>query len=114
MTINGRLLLLVVVTAMFVRVWSANECPHAPCPARSRSQISCIEPHHDQVDPSPCRPLLSQPVSVTSRASATSPSDSSINADPRPLTSGPYPVWTMATCPIPLPVGIGSGAYRMV
>jgi len=37
-----------------------------------------------------------------------------VDADRLPLTPESSPIWTAATCPIPLPAGIASGAYRVV
>lgn len=96
MTINGRLLLLVVATGLFVRIWSANDQSKSRFVPRTRSQTAVASP------PDPAAifsgyAVVHQPVSAG--ATTTGPAED---------------VWTGANCPIPLPVGISAGNYRVV
>ena len=96
MTINGRLLLLVVATGAFVRVWSANDQSRSRPVMRTQSQAAVACP------PNP-KPVASgtaamhQPVSATVSVAVTDEE-----------------AWTVADCPIPLPAGITAGSYRVV
>ncbi len=95
MMINGRLLLLVAVTLVYVRVWTANDRPRPSAPSRPRSQFtySAWPP-----SPGPAYPLC-EVSSVSVAGPATSPIEE---------------FWTAENCPILLPAGITSGAYRVV
>jgi hypothetical protein len=97
MTINGRLLLLVVVLGLFIRVWKTNEHPCTRPAVRSRS-------HSTQMLP----------------AQAAAPPDGATRItrliDQRQIGDAPVEEerWTATSCPIPLPAGIAPGAYRVV
>jgi hypothetical protein len=95
MAFNGHLLLLVVATGLFVRLWSTNDRPRTPVVVRTPSRSAPTMP-----PPQPHAP--NRGVSVDEVA-LTSPDDS-----PR------EEIWTVATCPIPLPAGIEAGVYRVV
>ena len=96
MTINGRLLLLVVATGFFVRVWSANDQSRSRCVMRTRSQVAVVCPPH---------PALVAPGNAVMHKSVSSTT---------PATASAEETWTVAGCPIPLPVGIAAGKYRVV
>jgi|GEM_PF-6417492 len=96
MTINGHLLLLVLATGVFVRLWNAN----------SHTQLSAVAPTTRQTviaSPPELAPVTAatavvhRPVAVS--ATTTVPAEEN---------------WTAANCPIPLPAGISVGTYRVV
>src|SRR5579872_1501516 len=95
MTINGRLLLLLVVTGLFIRVWTANHSPRLSASNRSQTAGAMWLPQ-----PAPraadCNVAVRR-VSITTRL---------------PMTV--EETWTLTTCPIPLPDGIAVGVYRVV
>ena len=96
MTINGRLLLLVVATGFFVRVWSANDQSRSRSVMRTRSQAAVVCPPN----PTPVTAVIAavhQPVSATTSATGTAEE-----------------IWTPVGCPIPLPAGMTVGNYRVV
>jgi hypothetical protein len=96
MTINGHLLLLVVATGLFVRVWNANDQSRSRMVMRTQSQTAVA-----------CPP---NPVPVTNRTAVVHQPDSvSVTT-----TAQAEEVWTAANCPIPLPAGITAGNYRVV
>ncbi len=97
MTINGRLLLLVVATGLFVRVWTANDRPRPRAPFRSPDRISGMVtgPYPDSVGRLDLVPTVA--VSVTTQSMRCAGEN-----------------WTANDCPIPLPVGLAAGAYRVV
>jgi hypothetical protein len=97
MMINGRLLLLVVATGLFVRVWTANDRPRPRAPFRSPDRISGMVtgPHPD---------------SVARRDSTTTVAVSLTTESARRAEEN----WTANDCPIPLPVGLAGGSYRVV
>jgi hypothetical protein len=96
MTINGRLLLLVVVLGLFIRVWKTNEHPRMRPAARSRI-------HTNQSLPSNAAAPPDGSTRVT-RVIDRRIDDALVEAER----------WTATTCPIPLPAGIAPGAYRVV
>lgn len=94
MTINGHLILLVVATGAFVRVWNANDQSRSRSVTRTQTAAVC------PADPEPANTemaVVHQPVAVSVSATATSEQ-----------------VWTRDNCPIPLPAGITGGSYRVV
>ena len=97
MTINGRLLLLVVATGLFVRVWTANDRPRPRAPFRSPDRISGMVtgPHPD---------------SVARRNSAATATVSLTTESVRCAEE----YWTATDSPIPMPVGLAAGSYRVV
>lgn len=97
MTINGRLLLLVVVLGLFIRVWKTNEHPCTRPAARSRS-------HSTQMLPSQAAAPPDGETRVTRLIDRRQNGDAPVDEER----------WTAATCPIPLPAGIAPGAYRVV
>jgi hypothetical protein len=96
MTINGRLLLLVVATGVFVRVWSANDQSRSRPVMRTQSQTAVACPPNPEPVTSGTAAMY-QPVSATVSVAATAEE-----------------AWTVADCPIPLPAGITAGSYRVV
>lgn len=100
MTINGRLILLVIATGLFIHVWTTNDRSSRP---RSRTVSKArISAQHSASPPNPAPPTLvravaSQPVWAVS---------SQIDL--------PEETWTETACPIEMPAGIGPGAYRVV
>jgi hypothetical protein len=102
MTINGRLLLLVVVTGLFVRVWTTNDRARARCKSPARSHVTYRMPPPDPVPraaatPGPAKEVAVRPVAAAIKSAASLEK-----------------TWNASTCPIPLPAGIGSGIYRVV
>ena len=96
MTINGRLLLLVVATGLFVRVWTANNSAHyRNHPRTPRNQVT----------------VISSPISAGKTVAHA------VSYRPK-LTTRPIAaleeVWTLSSCPIPLPAAIQNGTYRVV
>lgn len=100
MTINGRLILLVIATGLFIRVWTTNDRASRP---RSRTVSKTrISAQHSASPPNPAptalvRGVSSMPVSVESSR-----------------IGSPEETWTERACPIDLPAGISPGAYRVV
>lgn len=96
MTINGRLLLLVVATGLFVRVWSASDHTRSRPVIRtqSRAAVAC-PPNPAPATPAPA--VMHQPVSAT-----------------RSVSPAPEEIWTPADCPILVPAGMTAGSYRVV
>lgn len=98
MTINGRLLLLVVATGLFVRVWTVNDrAARGLNPSRSSRQVVRND---TQVSPAT--------FAVARRVACRSISSTVLS------TPSPEEAWTSTSCPIPLPAGVISGAYRVV
>jgi hypothetical protein len=96
MMINGRLLLLVAVTALFVRVWSGNSGRHGQSVSRAHPALSQnLGPWH-AIHP------VSRPVVAAHSVSATTHHDAHEE------------VWTVTTSPIALPAGMAPGVYRVV
>lgn len=97
MSINGRLLLLLVVVGLFVRVWKTNEHPRTRPYERSRSHAA------ERALPAPIATTAAAQVAlpVTNRANVT---EQSVNEE----------IWTVDTAPIPLPAAIAAGDYRIV
>src|SRR5579872_7483105 len=101
MTINGHLLLLIVATGLFVRVWSANDQSRSRFVTRGRSSAAVASPPN----PSPIRPgrvVAQQTTSATTCSAMTS------------AHASDEQTWTRENCPIPLPAGITGGSYRVV
>lgn len=95
MMINGHLLLLVVATGLFVRLWGTNDRQRPPAVCRTPNRAASTMP-----PPQPVAADRDIPVQVVSTTS-----------------TGECPqeeVWTAATCPIPLPAGIDAGLFRVV
>ena len=96
MKFNGHLLLLLVASGLFVRVWSANDRSRARQPALARSETSRA---------------------LSIRQSTRSPEVRTVSAQRTFLAwSTAFPAeerWTSATAPIPLPAGIVAGTYRV-
>lgn len=100
MTINGRLILLVIATGLFIRVWTTNDRSSRP---RSRTVSKTrISAQHTTSPPNPAR---TAPV-----RSVSSQIDSAVSSPTAPLEE----TWTETACPIELPAGISPGAYRVV
>lgn len=96
MNINGRLLLLVVATGIFVRVWMADrQRPRAHVRIPDRISITGIGP---------------QPGS-TARAQSINAVPASVSKE---LIRPAEEYWTVNDCPISLPAGIGAGSYRVI
>ena len=97
MMINGRLLLLVLATGLFIRVWTDNERGrHSTLPpVRSDAGSSNLTPRHPRV--------------LRDGSMATVSSIALVRAG-----SAAEITWTEATCPIPLPHALAGGTYRVV
>lgn len=96
MKINGRLLLLVAVAALFVRVWSIND------PLRGR--------HSRRTWAHTSRPVVATPVVARTSVVAVIP----VSVARTPESSLPTePQWSVADCPLPVPAGIEPGTYRV-
>jgi hypothetical protein len=97
MTINGRLLLLVVATGLFVRVWTANDRarPRAHLRTPDRNSGMVTGPYPDCIGRLDKVPTVAVPVT---KESVRYVEES----------------WTANDCPIPLPVGVAPGSYRVV
>lgn len=97
MKINGRLLLLLVVTGLFIRVWTANDRNRSRVLPRTRSQAAANFSHPREW------PAGRRGLSGSARVIST--------GHARPAAEE---VWTERTCPIPLPSGLAGGPYRVV
>ncbi len=95
MTINGHLLLLVVATGLFVRLWGTNDRQRPPAVWRTPNRAASTLPPPQPVAAG--RDTLAQVVSTTSFGN-----------------SSQEEVWTAANCPIPLPAGMDAGTFRVV
>ncbi|HEY3968757.1 MAG TPA: hypothetical protein VGM05_29685 [Planctomycetaceae bacterium] len=95
MTINGHLLLLVVATGLFVRLWGTNDRQRHPAVWRTPNRAASTLPPPQPVAAD--RDIPAQFVSTTSGGDST-----------------PEEVWTASTCPIPLPAGMDAGTFRVV
>jgi len=96
MTINGHLLLLVLATGVFVRIWNANSHTHFSPVTHVTRQTGVVSLR----GPAPVMSAVTvvhQPASVTTVTAAPAEEN-----------------WTLASCPIPLPAGIAVGTYRVV
>ena len=117
MTINGRLLLLILVTGLFVRVWTANDrsqasrkaqISHATTPEQTAGDLSL-----GRTGPAPCETLAVALEAGRNRdAVASRPAQLTMPASGR--IAAIEESWTDATCPIPLPEDIAAGSYRIV
>jgi hypothetical protein len=97
MNINGRLLLLVAVTALFARTWSVNSGRHVDSVSRARPAVSQnLGPWHS-IHPVRRPVIATQPVSITTQHAVQGEE-----------------IWTVETSPIALPDGIAPGLYRVV
>jgi hypothetical protein len=99
MTATGRLLFLLVVTGLFVRIWT--EDAHATQErrlARVRARQSLSVAH--RLPESLPQPLFN--------VTAISP------AAKRPIDAVPPAAWSLSTCPLAAPMGITAGTYRVV
>ncbi len=102
MRINGRLLLLLVVTGLFVRVWATNDRARGRSKPPARNHVTYRMP---PPDPAPQVGAVSAPVKdVVVRP---------VVATTKPMSSMEE-TWTETNSPIPLPTGIGTGIYRVV
>jgi hypothetical protein len=106
MTINGRLLLLVVATGLFVRVWNANDRPRPRTHVRTPDRVSGIVtgPHPDSV----VRRDLARAVGILTNSATVEVSVT------KESVRGAEENWTANDCPIPLPAGVAAGSYRVV
>lgn len=95
MTFNGHLLLLVVATGLFVRLWSTNDRLRSPAVWRTHSRAASTMPPP-------------QPIAADREILVRAVSTSSSRESPR------EEVWTAATCPIPLPAGMDAGEFRVI
>jgi hypothetical protein len=94
MTINGQLLLLVVATGLFVRIWGANDQSRSRSVTRPHTAVAWrLEEESATTVPA----VMHQPVSVNVLATGTGEE-----------------IWTRDNCPIPLPAGITGGSYRVI
>jgi hypothetical protein len=100
MKINGRLLLLAVVTGLFMRIWSETGARHGaervavvrPTPVAVASPVPTVE--------SPQSPAESAPPVIATLP----PIDLSVQ----------HEEWTQQTAPIALPQGLSAGTWRVV
>jgi hypothetical protein len=115
MNINGRLLLLVVATGLFVRIWMVNNRPRTCSPTRPHVAI-----HMPPPDPTPrasANEVVVRPVSIVSEP--PEPAENTFSTRHSALHTRRFSpaaleeTWTESTCPIPLPAGIESGIYRV-
>ena len=124
MKINGRLLLLAVVTGLFMRIWSGSERGTHAAQARRRSApvvvalLDRTEVNH--------RVLSSKVTTEFVPAPYAAPEPNPVDIPVAELTDdllavavgNPIPTldenWTEDSAPIPLPGGIGAGAWRVV
>jgi hypothetical protein len=96
MTINGHLLLLILATGVFVRVWNANSQTQVRTITQSARQMAVASP--------------AEPAPVASAAAVMHQAISACVTAAAPAEEN----WTAANCPIPLPSGISVGTYRVV
>jgi hypothetical protein len=118
MSTNGRLLLLVLVTGLFMRVWMVNSRTRQRNLPATRSQVAIRLPPPDPTEAARAREVVVRPVSIVRQS--IDPVDEAF----RPPISviripGFFPAateesWTETNCPIPLPAGIGNGTWRVV
>jgi len=97
MAINGHLLLLVVATGLFVRVWTANDRANHRNQLRSGKQVEQFVSPPNPAFKVVARTVAYRPLSTKKRSAPTLEE-----------------TWTLTSCPIPLPSGIPSGLYRVV
>jgi hypothetical protein len=118
MSINGRVLLLVLATGLFIRVWMVNNRARLRNLSPARPQVAIRLPPPDPTPKARARDLVVRPVSIVSQ-----PADPVDEAFRNPISVFCIPgfspatleeSWTEANCPIPLPAGIGNGTYRVV
>jgi hypothetical protein len=99
MMINGRLLLLAAVIALFGRVWTTNERCHARPVGRHHSLAVQTAPSG-----STHARIAATPVSVRGPAQTSA----------EQVPANPEECWTETTCPIAVPAGMSAGTYRVV
>jgi hypothetical protein len=118
MSTNGRLLLLVLVTGLFIRVWMVNNRTRQRNLPATRSQVAIRLPPPDPTEAARARDLVVRPVSMVRQS--VDPADEafrppiSIFRIPGFSPASMEETWTEANCPIPLPAGIGNGSWRVV
>jgi hypothetical protein len=118
MSTNGRLLLLVLVTGLFVRVWMVNNRTRLRNLPATRSQVAIRLPPPDPTEAARARDVVVRPVSIVRQS--IDPVDEafrppiSIFRIPGFSHAATEETWTATNCPIPLPAGIGNGAWRVV
>lgn len=117
MKINGRLLLLAVVTGLFIRIWSGTDRSHtSPGPqqrrqqpvvaareATLRSNIGAVERDHAIAQSAPGE--LNRPRTESSVTTLESKKQQIVEQAES---------WTESSAPIPLPAELSSGAWRVV
>jgi len=118
MSTNGRLLLLVLVTGLFVRVWMVNSRTRPRILPATRSQVAIRLPPPDPTEAARARDVVVRPVSIVRQS--VDPVDEvfrppiSIFRIPGFSPTATEEIWTEANCPIPVPFGIGNGSWRVV
>ncbi len=119
MNINGRLLLLVAATGLFVRVWMVNDRPrvrnHPPMRTQTAIRMPPPDPNHavraSDVPTRPVSAIASQPSAAVERPFSIPHSAFRVRSFSPAVVEE---TWTESNCPVPLPAGIGSGTYRVV
>jgi len=118
MSTNGRLLLLVLVTGLFIRVWMVNNRTRLRNLPPARPQVAIRLPPPDPTEAARAREVVVRPVSIVRQ-----PADTVDEAFRSPISIFRIPgfspaateeLWTETNCPIPLPAGIGNGTWRVV
>jgi hypothetical protein len=100
MKINGRLLLLAVVTGLFMRIWSETGARHGS-EHLARGQRPAVS--------------VSQPMSVGESLAQPTPSEPPVTAAIPAFDPSAQPQeWTPQTAPISLPQGLSAGTWRVV
>src|SRR5262249_34387966 len=118
MSTNGRLLLLILVTGLFIRVWMVNNRPRQRILPATRSQVAIRLPPPDPTDAARARDVVFRPVSIVRQS--VDPVDEAFRSPisiiriPGFSSPGMEETWTEANCPVPLPAGIGNGSWRVV
>ena len=100
MKINGRLLLLAVVTGLFMRIWSESGARHGA------DRVAAVRP-------TPVAVSLPEPA-VESPAGPAEPELKVTATVPPPDLSVQHEEWSHHTAPISLPQGLSSGTWRVV
>jgi hypothetical protein len=117
MNINGRLLLLVVATGLFVRVWMVNDRPRSRNHAPMRTQTAIRMPPPDPTLAVRAGEVVARPISIVSQPAV--PVERPLSTPHSPFRFRSFlpalveETWTESNCPVPLPAGICSGVYRV-
>ena len=97
MAINGHLVLLIIVTGLFVRLWSSND-RHGP-------DLSWRGPNRAVVTKAPPQPQAPIDQTPVRHISNIQSSHSELAVEE---------IWNRSNCPLPLPAGLSAGEYRVV